>query len=215
MTSQRTRDRLIKRLYEQGIRSESVLQRMREVPRHLFMDEAMSHRAYEDTALPIGHGQTISQPYVVARMTEVLMGALPEGQPMQRILEVGTGSGYQAAVLAGLAEQVYTVERVRALFRRTRGIFRDIGIRNVECLLTDGSWGWPEKAPFDGIMVTAAPSEIPEALLSQLAVGGRMVTPLGDASRVQELVVIDRTETGFEQQSLEPVSFVPFLSDIR
>lgn len=321
MTSQRTRDRLAARLAEQGIRSEMVLQRIREVPRHLFMDEALNHRAYENTALPIGHGQTISQPYIVARMTELLLGDaagggapnnakassekpvppvsverssvyrssvyqgaaqmqrwqtakahleainagstqpvptksvsgsvdservdservnLRQGDPaaiesgtielaptesdhaastaaqsLGRVLEVGTGSGYQAAVLAGLCEQVYTVERVRGLFRRTRLLFRELGMHNVQCALNDGSWGWPEEAPFDAIIVTAAAEEIPSSLLDQLVVGGRLVAPVGAQQSEQELVVLHKTAEGINRARFEPVNFVPFLADIE
>lgn len=210
MTSQRTRDRLAKRLYERGIHTEAVLEQIRVVPRHMFMDEALSHRAYEDTALPIGHGQTISQPYIVARMTENLLGG---AQRLGRVLEVGTGSGYQAAVLAGLCDDVYTVERVRALFRRTRSLFRNLDMHNVHCSLTDGSWGWPEAAPFDAIIVTAAAPKLPVALLEQLAVHGRMIIPVGEADQTQQLLAIHKTETGYEHETLEPVRFVPFLPD--
>lgn len=211
MTSQRTRNRLVNRLQERGIANTLVLEQIRSVPRHVFMDEALSHRAYEDTALPIGHGQTISQPYIVARMTENLLGNAPR---LGRVLEVGTGSGYQAAILAGLCDEVYSVERVRALFRRTRLLFRELNMTNVHCSLTDGQWGWPEAAPFDAIIVTAAAAKLPVALLEQLAVGGRMIIPLGAQDAEQQLLAIHKTEQGFEHEQLEPVRFVPFLPDV-
>lgn len=206
MTSQRTRDRLIERLREKGIRNEAVLEVLRRTPRHLFVDEALASRAYEDTALPIGFNQTLSQPYIVARMTEVLLApALP-----RRVLEVGTGSGYQAAVLAQLVSQVYTVERIDALVRVARQRFRDLGLRNLHLKQSDGSWGWPQQAPFDAILVTAAPAEIPMPLLEQLADGGRLVIPLGGSSN-QTLTVVTRRGAVYEREDLEPVSFVPLV----
>ncbi len=206
MTSQRTRDRLIDRLREKGIRSEAVLEVMRRTPRHLFVDEALSSRAYEDTALPIGFNQTISQPYIVARMTEAL---LAEGIPT-KVLEVGTGSGYQAAVLAQLVPRVYTVERIDALVRSARQRFRTLELRNIQLKQSDGSWGWPQQAPFDAILVTAAPAEIPRPLLEQLADGGRLVIPVGGASG-QTLTVVTRRGDVYEREDLEPVSFVPLV----
>jgi len=206
MTSQRTRDRLIDRLREKGIRSEAVLEVMRRTPRHLFVDEALSSRAYEDTALPIGFNQTISQPYIVARMTEAL---LAEGIPA-KVLEVGTGSGYQAAVLAQLVPRVYTVERIDALVRSARQRFRTLELRNIQLKQSDGSWGWPQQAPFDAILVTAAPAEIPRPLLEQLADGGRLVIPVGGASG-QTLTVVTRRGDVYEREDLEPVSFVPLV----
>lgn len=205
MTSQRTRDRLIERLREKGIRNEQVLEVMRRTPRHLFVDEALSSRAYEDTALPIGYNQTISQPYIVARMTEILIETRP-----QKVLEVGTGSAYQAAVLAQLVPKVYTVERILALVPFARQRLRELNLRNVSLKQSDGSWGWPQQAPFDAILVTAAPAEIPPALLDQLADGGRMVIPVGTGSG-QTLAVITRKGDGYRREDIEPVSFVPLV----
>lgn len=204
MTSQRTRERLARRLGDAGIRDPRVLNVIRHVPRHLFVDEALASRAYEDTALPIGYGQTISQPFVVARMTEML---IEHGVP-QKVLEVGTGSGYQAAVLAALAPQVFTIERMRALHERSRRLFRDLGLHNVRLRLGDGYAGWPGEAPFEGIVLTAAPEYVPEALFEQLAPGGRMVAPVGPPGR-QELRLYARAGDGIEQRAVEWVSFVP------
>ena len=205
MTSQRTRDRLIERLREKGIRNERLLEVIRRTPRHLFVDEALSSRAYEDTALPIGFNQTISQPYIVARMTESLLAGSP-----QKVLEIGTGSGYQAAVLAQLVSQVYTVERIMALVPLARQRFRDLNLRNLHLKQSDGTWGWPQQAPFDAILVTAAPAEIPTALLDQLAEGGRLVIPIGTGAG-QTLAVITRNSDGYEREDLEQVSFVPLV----
>lgn len=207
-TSQRTRTRMIRRLIDRGIQNEQLLQVMATVPRHLFVDEAISTRAYEDVALPIGEGQTISQPYAVARMTEIL---LQEG-PVERVLEVGTGSGYQAAVLSQLAGTVFTVERIRTLLDRARQRFRALQYRNIHSRYSDGGWGWASHGPFDGIMVTAAPSKIPEPLLDQLATGGRMIVPVGEQTGVQSLTVITRTRSGFTEHQESDVKFVPFLS---
>lgn len=207
MTSRRTRDRLIERLKQEGIQSQEVLEVMREIPRHIFVDEALASRAYEDTALPIGFGQTISQPYVVARMTEAL---LSDG-PVKKVLEIGTGSGYQAAILAKLAAEVYSVERIDALLKLARKRFQELGIRNIRLKHFDGRMGWPEYAPYDGILATAAPTEIPEALLGQLAPGGRLIIPVGDRG-TQELRLITRTDEGFKQELLDLVSFVPMLA---
>jgi protein-L-isoaspartate(D-aspartate) O-methyltransferase len=206
MTSQRTRDRLVQRLQEEGISHPLVLEVMRNLPRHIFVDEALASRSYEDTALPIGHGQTISQPYVVARMTEALLA----GGPLKKVLEVGTGSGYQAAVLSPLVESVYTVERIKPLMQQAQQRFQQLGLRNIRTKYSDGSWGWPEMAPFDGIVATAAPEQVPQALLEQLAVGGRLVMPVGPQGS-QELSLIIRTAAGFERQVLDKVSFVPML----
>lgn len=206
MTSQRTRDRLIRRLEAEGIKNKQVLKVMRTAPRHLFVEEAMASHAYDDTALPIGHGQTISQPYVVARMTEALL-ALPQ---TEKVLEVGTGSGYQAYILSQIYDHVFTVERIQGLYRRTQQLFRDLRVRNVSMRYSDGSWGLPEHGPYRAIMVTAAPEEVPDALLEQLAVGGRMVIPVG-AGETQELLIIDRHESGFERRVIEMVRFVPLL----
>ncbi len=210
MTSQRTRDRLIDRLKEEGVKSYAVLNSMRNTPRHIFVDEALASRAYEDTALPIGHGQTISQPYIVARMTEAL---LMDG-PMDRVLEVGTGSGYQTAVLSRLVRTVYTVERIEALLSQARQRFRELGLRNIRTKHSDGGMGLPEYAPFDGIMVTAAPEGIPLALVRQLKIGGRMVLPVGERD-MQVLVRVTRTsEEGYDKEMLEQVVFVPLLGGV-
>jgi protein-L-isoaspartate(D-aspartate) O-methyltransferase len=205
MTSQRTRDRLIERLREKGIRNEQVLEVIRRTPRHLFVDEALSSRAYEDTALPIGFNQTISQPYIVARMTEILLANNP-----QKVLEVGTGSAYQAAVLAQLVPKVFTVERILALLPMARQRLRELNLRNVSLKQSDGTWGWPQQAPFDAILVTAAPAEIPKALLDQLVDGGRLVIPVG-AGSAQTLAVITRHGDQYSREDLEPVSFVPLV----
>ncbi|MFK7860153.1 MAG: protein-L-isoaspartate(D-aspartate) O-methyltransferase [Granulosicoccus sp.] len=207
-TSQRTRTRMVCRLMDRGIRDERLLQVLNTVPRHMFVDEAIASRAYEDVALPIGEGQTISQPYAVARMTEIL---LEEG-PLNRVLEVGTGSGYQAAVLSQIADQVFSVERIRSLLDKARLRFRSLQYRNVHTRYSDGSWGWASRGPFDGIMVTAAPRLVPEPLLDQLAVGGRMIVPVGEQSKVQLLTIITRTATGFTTREESDVNFVPFLS---
>jgi protein-L-isoaspartate(D-aspartate) O-methyltransferase len=206
MTSARTRDRLVQRLREQGISNLSVLERIRNVPRHIFVDEALSSRAYEDTALPIGFGQTISQPYIVARMTEALL----EGPPLHNVLEVGTGCGYQTAVLAPLVEKLYTIERIEPLIERARLRLKELELRNVRFRHGDGSAGWKSHAPYDGILVTAAPLTVPEVLLQQLSVGGRLIVPVG-AEGEQELIRLTRKEQRIERQSLGPVSFVPLL----
>ncbi|MCK5002641.1 MAG: protein-L-isoaspartate(D-aspartate) O-methyltransferase [Gammaproteobacteria bacterium] len=208
MTSQRTRDRLVDRLREKGITDERVLEVMRTTPRHLFIDEALAHRAYEDSSLPIGQGQTISQPYIVARMTEVL---LEKGVP-DFVLEVGTGSGYQSAVLSRLVPKVYTVERISGLLDKARQCHREIGLRNIYTKHSDGSWGWPDHALYPAIMVTAAPEKIPESLLEQLAIGGRMVIPVGTVAGDQQLKLITRiSATNFDEQTLNAVRFVPLL----
>jgi protein-L-isoaspartate(D-aspartate) O-methyltransferase len=209
MTSQRTRDRLIDRLREQGIRDMRVLSVIREVPRHLFIEEALAHRAYEDSSLPISHGQTISQPYIVARMTEALL----ETSPMEEVLEVGTGSGYQAAVLSRLVRRVYTVERIRALSDLARQRFRELNLRNIRAKHCDGGMGMPEYAPFDGIIVTAAPEGIPRALVEQLRIGGVMVMPIGNREE-QILIRVTRTEEGYDKEFLERVTFVPMLGGV-
>jgi len=206
MTSARTRDRLVQRLRDQGIRSEAVLAQIRNVPRHLFVDEALASRAYEDTALPIGLGQTISQPYVVAKMTEALL----DGFEGESVLEIGTGCGYQTAVMAPLVKKVYTVERVPELLRKTRQRLRDLDIYNVQYRPGDGWEGWPKYAPYDGIIVTAAANRLPEKLLQQLAPGGRMVIPVGEPG-YQELTLVMRKDDHFEQVSLGGVSFVPLV----
>jgi protein-L-isoaspartate(D-aspartate) O-methyltransferase len=208
MTSRRTRDRLILRLREEGIRDERVLEAILHVPRHVFVDEALASRAYEDTALPIGHGQTISQPYIVALMTQALIA----GGRLKKVLEVGTGSGYQTAVLAGLVDEIYSVERLEPLMKLARKRLREIGCRNVHIKLSDGSWGWKEHAPYDGIIVTAAPAAVPPALLEQLAPGGRLVIPVGGPT-MQELLLVQQTDKGPIQERLELVNFVPLVRD--
>jgi len=207
MTSRRTRERMITRLLEQGITSNKILDVMRETPRHIFMDEALSSRAYEDTALPIGYNQTISQPYIVARMTELLL----EFGRLKKVLEIGTGCGYQTAVLSQLVDHVYSVERILSLQKKAKAHLLDLKIKNVSYLHSDGGWGWPDYAPYDGILVSAAPSEIPEMLLDQMAIGAIMIIPIGKIGS-QELQRVVRTESSYEVERLELVSFVPFLS---
>lgn len=206
MTSQRTRDRLVDRLEKDGISDQRVLDVIRKTPRHLFMDEAMATRAYEDTALPIGHGQTISQPYIVARMTEALL------QPVvpSKVLEIGTGSGYQAAVLAQLVDQVYSIERIDPLFALARQRLQQLNFTNLHLRLADGYAGWQAHAPFDAIIVTAAPETIPRELIQQLAFGGRMIVPVGEQLQ-QRLLIITRDEDGVVEEELEWVSFVPMV----
>ena len=210
MTSRRTRERLVQRLVDQGIRSRTVLEAIRTTPRHLFLDEALSHRAYEDTALPIGYNQTLSQPFIVARMTEALL----ESGPLEKVLEIGTGSGYQTAILAALVGRVFSVERIRPLQEKARQRLRRLSLHNVRLRLDDGGMGWPRETPFDGIIVTAAPREIPEELLAQLSPeGGRLVIPIGD-SGYQNLVLVVRQGDDYCQQTLEAVRFVPLLSGV-
>ena len=206
MTSARTRDRLVQRLVDQGIRSASVLNQIRNVPRHLFVDEALASRAYEDTALPIGLGQTISQPFIVARMTEALLAGF-EGK---NVLEIGTGCGYQTAVLAPLVKKIYTVERIRELLTKARQRLRELDIYNVEFRPGDGWEGWPKYGPYDGIIVTAAASSMPQKLLEQLAPGGRLVIPIGPKG-CQDLTMVVNHPDRFEQVSLGAVSFVPLV----
>jgi protein-L-isoaspartate(D-aspartate) O-methyltransferase len=203
MTSQRTRDRMVARLREKGIRDEAVLAAMASVPRHIFVEEALASRAYEDTALPIGFEQTISQPFVVARMIE----ALRAQRPLAKVLEIGTGCGYQAALLARLAKEVYSVERIAGLLEKARGNLRPLRLSNLRLVHADGSMGLPEAAPFDGIIVAAAASGIPDALLQQLAPGGRMIVPVGSGD--QALCLIERTATGLTEKWLDAVRFVP------
>ena len=206
MTSARTRDRLVQRLREQGITNLAVLDRVRNVPRHIFVDEALGSRAYEDTALPIGFGQTISQPYIVARMTEALL----EAGGADNVLEVGTGCGYQTAVLAPLVGRLHTIERIEPLLSRARERLKELGIRNVRFRHGDGALGWKTQAPFDGILVAAAPLTVPEALLKQLRVGGRLIVPIGPEGE-QHLVRFTRREQRVERESLGAVAFVPLV----
>ncbi len=210
MTSERTRARMVERLRAQGIKDNNVLTAMGMVPRHIFVDEALSIRAYEDSALPIGFGQTISSPYSVARMIEVLR----TGADMERVLEVGTGCGYQAAVLAKLAREVYSVERIATLLGRARRTIRELRIGNIKVKHGDGSIGLKDIAPFDGIILAAAIPVPPQALLEQLAVGGRMVLPRG-VGETQQMVLIERTSDGFQEKVLEMVHFVPLLPGVR
>lgn len=207
MTSRRTRMRLVQRLREIGIQSEQVLDVIGQVPRHIFLDEALAHRAYEDTSLPIGHGQTLSQPYIVARMTELLLAHGPE-----HVLELGTGSGYQTAVLAQMFPRIYSVERIRPLQDRARERLRKLQVRNVLLKHADGGMGWPERGPFDGIIVTAAPTDVPQELLEQLAEGGVLIAPVGEENQV--LVEVIRRGDRFERRELEPVRFVPLLAGV-
>ena len=209
MTSARTRDRLVQRLRDQGIHDLRVLERIRSLPRHIFVDEALASRAYEDTALPIGWGQTISQPYIVARMTQALLsGGLP-----QKVLEVGAGCGYQTAVLAPFAEKIFSIERVQPLVAPARERLKELQVRNVKLKHGDGMKGWPTQAPFDAIIVAAAPLTIPDALLNQLAIGGRMVVPVG-AEGQQQLLRLTRRENGFHRENLGAVAFVPMLAGV-
>lgn len=206
MTSARTRDRLVQRLMDNGIRSEVVLNQIRNVPRHLFVDEALASRAYEDTALPIGLGQTISQPWVVARMTEALL----DGFEGETVLEIGTGCGYQTVVMAPLVKKIYTVERVPELLKVTRQRLRELNIYNVQFRPGDGWEGWPKYAPYDGIIVTAAAPKLPEKLMQQLAPGGRMVIPVGPPG-CQDLLLVTRRDDHFKEVSLGAVRFVPLV----
>jgi protein-L-isoaspartate(D-aspartate) O-methyltransferase len=209
MTSARTRERLVQRLRDQGIHDLRVLERIRSLPRHIFVDEALASRAYEDTALPIGWGQTISQPYIVARMTQALLsGGLPS-----KVLEVGFGCGYQTAVLAPFAEKIFSIERVEPLVAPTRERLKELQIRNVKLKHGDGMKGWPTQAPFDGIIVAAAPLAVPDALLNQLAVGGRLVVPVGPDGQ-QQLLRLTRRENGIHKEMLGAVAFVPMLAGV-
>jgi protein-L-isoaspartate(D-aspartate) O-methyltransferase len=206
MTSPRTRARMIERLRTQGIRDEVVLAAMNAIPRHIFVDEALASRAYDDVSLPIGHAQTISQPYIVARMIEMLRN----GGQLNRVLEIGTGCGYQAAVLGQVAREVYSVERIQPLFKRATASLKELQAKNVVLSYADGTMGRPEIAPFDGIIMAAAATHVPQALLEQLAVGGRMVLPLG--AQEQFLTLIERDENGYTESRLEAVNFVPILT---
>ena len=207
MTSQRTRDRMLARLREQGIKDEVTLAAMGEIPRHIFIDEALSTRAYEDVSLPIGFGQTIAQPYTVAKMTEILRA----GRYLKKVLEIGTGCGYQTAVLSRVAIEIFSVERISPLLMKARNHLRELKMRNIKLKHADGTMGLPELAPFDGIIVTAAASRVPEELLQQLAVGGRMVIPVGISE--QTLYLIERlNENDYQHTKIEAVKFVPLLS---
>ncbi len=208
MTSERTRRRLVDLLRDMGIRSERVLQIMQSLPRHIFVEEALASRAYENTALPIGQGQTISQPYIVALMTQVLFD-----QPRDKVLEIGTGCGYQTAILAPLCEQVVSVERIVKLHREARDRLYDLGVRNVVFRHGDGFDGLADFAPFDGILAAAVSADVPEELVTQLSVGGRIVMPVGRGEK-QSLVVIDKTESGLKKQEIEAVRFVPRLAGL-
>jgi protein-L-isoaspartate(D-aspartate) O-methyltransferase len=210
MTSRGTRDRLVQRLRSHGINDERVLEAITQVPRHEFVDEALSSRAYEDTALPIGLGQTISQPWIVARMTEALL----DGGSPEKVLEVGTGSGYQAAVLSHLVPKVFTVERIKELLKQARRRFHSLQLHNIHTRHADGHIGWPSQAPFDGIIVTAAAQAVPAELVGQLRVGGVLVLPL-ESGGYQRLLAIRRTEDGTETNDLGGVIFVPMLSGLE
>ncbi|MDZ7851065.1 MAG: protein-L-isoaspartate(D-aspartate) O-methyltransferase [Halomonas sp.] len=209
MTSQRTRDRMVGRLADQGIRDPRVLEVMAREPRHLFLDEALAHRAYEDTSLPIGHGQTLSQPWMVARMTELVIQEAPS-----RVLEVGTGSGYQTLVLSRLVKELWSVERINALHRRAGSRLRLLEVHNTRLRLADGGHGWQEEAPFDVILLTACASELPGPLLAQLGEGGVLITPLAEEDGQQWLTRVCRSGDGFETQRLEAVRFVPLLEGV-
>ncbi len=208
MTSQRTRTRLVNRLREKGIQEASVLAAIESTPRHIFIDEALAHRAYEDTALPIGMGQTISQPYIVARMTEILV----DSGIMGNVLEIGTGCGYQTSILSKVSFQVFTIERIEALQKLAVDRFKALALNNISHKHGDGFFGWPEHAPFDAIIVTAAPDSIPPALVEQLALGGRMIIPVSLASGEQQLILLEKTAEGMNQSEVETVKFVPLLS---
>lgn len=208
MTSRRTRERMINRLIEQGITDHTLLDVMRNTPRHIFVDDALASRAYEDTALPIGFNQTISQPYIVAKMTELLIESRPA---FSRVMEIGTGCGYQTAVLAQLVDHVYSIERILPLQKKAKQHLWDLKLKNISFVHNDGGWGWPDFSPYDGILVSAAPPEVPKMLLQQLAVNGVMLIPIGGQGG-QELQKIVRTNKGYEVEVLEPVSFVPLVS---
>ncbi len=209
MTSARTRERLVQRLRDQGITNPLVLEQIRNVPRHLFVDEALATRAYEDTALPIGHGQTISQPYVVARMTEALL----EERTPRKVLEIGTGCGYQTAVLSPLVKFIYTVERIQVLLERARVRLKELNLRNVHFRHGDGFQGWSVHAPYDAILMAAAPLAIPPVLFTQLQPGGQLIAPVGPEGR-QQLVRITRRGDELHTQTLGLVSFVPLLKGL-
>jgi protein-L-isoaspartate(D-aspartate) O-methyltransferase len=211
MTSQRTRERLIQRLVDQGVSNLQVLDIIRNIPRHLFLDEALSHRAYEDTALPIGHGQTLSQPYIVARMTEALLGAAGK---LDKVLEIGTGSGYQTAVLSQLVGELYSVERIKPLQDKARHIIRKLGISNVRLHHADGAFGLPKQGPFDAILSAAAPATVPQGLKQQLGTNGVLIIPVGEKEQLLTLIVRKGDSEEFYEQILEPVKFVPLLQGV-
>ncbi len=211
MTSQRTRERMVQRLMDQGVSNLEVLDVIRNTPRHIFLDEALSHRAYEDSSLPIGFGQTLSQPYIVGRMTEIVLSA---SGSLDRVLEVGTGSGYQTSILAQLVGQLFSVERIKPLQDKARKRLRDMGLRNVEFSHADGGFGWPSKAPFNAILSAAAPRIVPQELLNQLAPNGVLVIPVGAEEQQLHMVIRDGDSDKFITQILEPVKFVPLLSGI-
>ena len=211
MTSKRTRDRLIQRLVDQGVNNQQVLDIMASTPRHYFVEEALAHRAYEDTALPIGYGQTISQPYIVARMTEILLGA---GGKLDRVLEIGTGCGYQTAILAQLVDKVMSVERIKPLQDKAKQRLRQLGVKNVDFFHADGGLGWPEQGLFSGILSAAAPREVPQSLLDQLAPDGVLVIPIGAETQHLKLIVREGDSEQFHTQTFEAVKFVPMLSGV-
>ncbi|MGV6809028.1 MAG: protein-L-isoaspartate(D-aspartate) O-methyltransferase [bacterium] len=221
MTSQRTRDRLVKQLQQMGLHAAPVLEMIRRVPRHLFVDEALASRAYENMSLPIGYGQTISQPYILAKMTSLLLYLnhdhphytnrhIPQ-QLLNNVLEIGTGSGYQASILGGLVRQLHTVERIPALHQQAQQVLNGLGYRNIHCHCSDGSWGWQTAAPYDAIMVTAAPKQIPNELLTQLAIGGCLVSPVGVQGQQQLQQIIRYDDHDYRVMHYEQVQFVPFI----
>ncbi len=214
MTSARTRDRLIERLRSEGIDNEAVLERIRATPRHLFVDEALASRAYEDTALPIGFGQTISQPYIVASMTAALIRDVPPGETLDKVLEIGTGCGYQTAILSPFVKHIYSIERIRPLFQRMSERLRSLGVNNVTLRCADGWQGWQSQAPFDGIIVAAAPPEIPQDLLAQLADGGKLIIPVGGRG-AQGLLCVTRDGDEFRRREMGLVSFVPLVEGVE
>lgn len=209
MTSQRTRNRLVQRLRERGIENQQVLDVIATTPRHIFIDEALAHRAYEDSSLPIGNGQTISQPYIVAKMTELLLAA----GPLNNVLEIGTGSGYQTAILAPLVKKLSSVERIKPLYLKARERIKQLKLNNVRFKLSDGHWGWPQQGPYDGIIAAAAPEDIPQDLLEQMSDGGRMILPVG--GKKQTLILVTRQGDYWQREILEEVNFVPFLAGIK
>ncbi|MBN4053847.1 protein-L-isoaspartate(D-aspartate) O-methyltransferase [Haliea sp. AH-315-K21] len=216
MTSLRTRERLVQRLIDQGIQQIAVLEAIRTTPRHLFIEEALAHRAYEDVSLPIGFDQTISQPYIVARMTEIVLSALTKAKKEDKahVLELGTGCGYQTTILAQLVKRVYSIERISPLLQKTKERLSQLAINNIQLKCADGRYGWPQHAPFDAIITTAAAAEIPKALIEQLAEGGVIVIPVGD-SRKQELQICRKLNGEMEVESVEPVVFVPLLEGVE